>query len=160
MNVLVTIKGSQFMGLPYMGSDSVEMITSGFLDKTPEGYKLTYTENEMTGLGHTTTTLYIDAGRITLVRSGDVATQMVFEQGRKHLSYYETEFGAFTVGVNASRVTSSIGEAGGELEMMYNIDIDNAMAGVDTINISVAPDFAPPPGAVPLSYAMGDRFYH
>ena len=62
---------------------------------------------------------------------------MVFEEGRRHLSMYETPYGALSIGVNTRRMRSTVDEAGGDLEIDYAIEIDNLVAGQNLFRMNV-----------------------
>lgn len=141
-DVIISIRGMQDMD--GVGDDAIELVTEGRLS-SPGGdeYLLSYAESELTGLGGTTTTLSIQDGRVTLVRSGEVNSQMIFEEGKRHLSLYETPYGALSVGVNTRRMDLRLGESGGELEIDYAIEIDHAVAGENLFRIQVREQNAP-----------------
>ena len=135
-NVIISIKGRQL----YAGSppDEVELVTAGTLKCDGRGgCTVSYQETELTGLEGTVTRLHIRDGQVTLLREGNINSQMVFEEGRRHLSMYETPFGALSVGVNTRRMRSTLGEAGGELEIDYAIEIDHLIAGHNLFRMNV-----------------------
>ena len=68
-----------------------------------EGFALVYPESELTGLEGTLTTFRIAPDRITLLREGTINSEMIFEEGQKHFSLYETPFGGLMLGVNTHR---------------------------------------------------------
>ena len=122
-NVIISIKGSQL----YEGQDPdvTELVTAGTLRREQEGYTIAYQETELTGLEGTTTKLRI------------VNSQMIFEVGRKHLSMYETPYGALAVGIETRRLKNTVDEAGGDLEIDYAIEIDNLLAGKSLFQLNV-----------------------
>ena len=134
-NVIISIKGSQL----YKGQDPdvTELVTAGTLRREQEGYTIAYQETELTGLEGTTTKLRIEGPRVTLLRQGSVNSQMIFEVGRKHLSMYETPYGALAVGVETRRLKNTVDEAGGDLEIDYAIEIDNLLAGKSLFQLNV-----------------------
>ena len=134
-NVIISIKGSQL----YEGQapDVTELVTGGTLRREKEGYTIAYQETELTGLEGTTTKLRIEGPKVTLLRQGSVNSQMVFEVGRKHLSMYETPYGALAVGIETRRMKNPVDEAGGELEIDYAIEIDNLLAGKSQFQLNV-----------------------
>ena len=135
-NVIISIRGQQYMPeLDDVGS--IELVTAGQLFREGDQYVITYSESELTGLEGTATTLLVQPGLVTLLRTGEMSTHMVFEQGRKNLSLYNTAEGALTVGVSARRVHACITENGGDIEMEYSLEIDNAIAGESRISIQV-----------------------
>lgn len=135
-NVIISIKGRQLYA--ESSPDEMELVTSGTLKRDGAGgYIVSYAETELTGLEGTTTRLHVDGGRVTLLREGNVNSQMVFEEGRRHLSMYETPYGALSIGVNTRRMRSTLGEAGGDLEIDYAIEIDNLIAGQNLFRMNV-----------------------
>ena len=134
-HVIISNKGSQL----YEGQDPdvTELVTAGTLRREQEGYTIAYQETELTGLEGTTTKLRIEGPRVTLLRQGSVNSQMIFEVGRKHLSMYETPYGALAVGIETRRLKNTVDEAGGDLEIDYAIEIDNLLAGKSLFQLNV-----------------------
>ena len=134
--VVISIKGMQ----QYEGAlpDAVELVTAGTLKRDGKGgYTISYQESELTGLEGTTTKVHVDGRRVTLLREGSINSQMVFEEGMRHLSMYETPYGALSIGVNTRRMRSTVDEAGGDLEIDYAIEIDNLVAGQNLFRMNV-----------------------
>lgn len=135
-SVVISIKGKQ----SYQDTEDevVELVTEGLLVKEgEEEYTLSYQESELTGLEGTLTTFQVEQGHIVLLRVGGVNAQMVFEEGRRHFSMYETPFGAFSIGINTRRMRSTLGENGGDIRIDYAIEIDHAVAGQNFFHINV-----------------------
>lgn len=138
-NVIISIKGSQVNA--ESGPEEMELVTPGRLARDAQGrYTISYEESELTGLEGTTTVLQIEGGRVTLLREGSVNSQMVFEEGCRHLSMYETPYGALSVGINTRRMKNTVGEDGGDLEIDYAVEIDNLLAGQNLFRMSVKRD--------------------
>ncbi len=135
-NVIISIKGKQLYA--ESDPDEMELVTSGTLKRDGQGgFTISYQESELTGLEGTTTKLHICGGKVTLLREGSINSQMVFEEGRRHLSMYETPYGELSIGVNTKRMRSTLGEAGGDLEIDYAIEIDNLLAGQNLFRMNV-----------------------
>ena len=135
-NVIISIRGMQ--SYEDMEDETIELVTEGRLEEDgSDGYTLSYQESELTGLEGTTTRVCIDGSRVTLLREGNTNSQMVFEEGRRHLSMYETPYGALSIGVNTRRMRSTVDEAGGDLEIDYAIEIDNLVAGQNLFRMNV-----------------------
>lgn len=135
-NVIISIKGKQLYA--ESAPEEMELVTSGTLKGDGRGrYTISYQESELTGMEGTTTRLLIEDGRVTLLREGSTNSQMVFEEGRRHLSMYETPYGALSIGVNTRRMRSTLGETGGDLEIDYAIEIDNLLAGQNLFRMNV-----------------------
>lgn len=135
-NVIISIKGMQ--SYENMEKETIELVTEGRLELDgDDGYTLSYQESELTGLEGTLTTFQIEKDRIILMRMGEVNSQMVFELGRRHLSMYETPYGALSVGVSTRKMKANIGAGGGDIEIDYAIEIDHAVAGQNLFQINV-----------------------
>lgn len=137
--VIISITGRQMME-GASGEETVDLVTSGVMRRDGDEYTLMYQETDMGG--ETQTTLLVQGERVTILRSGEVTTQMVFEEGRKHFSYYDTYEGTLVVGINAGSVHAELNEQGGDIIMDYMLEIDHALAGENSIRINVreAPD--------------------
>lgn len=135
-NVIISIRGVQ--SAPNMEEETIELVTEGRLETDGDaGFTLSYQESELTGMEGTLTTFQIEKDRITLMRMGEYNSQMVFEQGRRHLSMYNTPYGALAIGVNTQKMHAAMDAAGGEIEISYAIEIDHAVAGENLFHINV-----------------------
>ena len=138
-SVIISIKGVQ--STDGEQPEVIELVTEGkLLDCGDAGYTLTYQESQLTGLEGTTTVVRVDGPRVTLLREGSINSQMVFEEGQRHLSMYETPYGSLSVGILTRRMRSTLGEAGGDLEIDYAIEIDHLLAGQNIFRMNVKKD--------------------
>ena len=133
-SVIISVKGNQ---LHNDERDSIELVTEGKYYKKGENYFVTYRETEMTGMEGTTTTLKIEGNKVTLMRFGVNNSQLIFEKGQKHVCYYETQFGGFTVGVHSNEVSINLDDNGGNVSAEYQLEIDNASAGENDFYLQI-----------------------
>ena len=86
--VIISIKGMQ----KYENAepDTIELVTGGRLERDGESFTLSYQESAVTGMDGTLTTFQIEPERVTLLRVGEYTSQMVFQEGRRHMSMYNT----------------------------------------------------------------------
>lgn len=134
--VILSIRGQQTVG----GEEPevTELVTEGTLVRDEgNGYTLRYQESELTGMEGTQTTIRVEANRVTILRAGQVNSQMVFEAGRRHLSMYNTPYGALSIGVNTRRMKVDVGETGGDIEIDYAFEVDHAVASLNLFHINV-----------------------
>ena len=133
--VVISVKGIQkYEGAP---PDVVELVTAGRLSRDGESYTLSYQESELTGLGGTLTTIQVDGEQVTLMRVGEFNSQMVFQEGRRHLSMYNTPYGAMAIGVHTRHLLAELNDQGGDIEVDYSIEVDHALAGRSVFRINV-----------------------
>ena len=76
----------------------------------------------------TMTTIQVEGEQVTLMRVGEFNTQMVFREGRRHLSMYNTPYGAMAIGVNTRHLLAELDDHGGNIEIDYCIEVDHAVA--------------------------------
>ena len=135
-NVIISIRGCQRGEAAQ--DETIELVPEGCLQPDgADGYTLSYQESEVTGLEGTLTTFQIEPDRVTLLRVGEVNSQMVFQEGRRHLSMYDTPYGALSVGINTKKRRARLDAAGGQIEIDYAIEIDHAVAGENLFHIHV-----------------------
>ena len=133
--VIITIRGLQ--SYEDQDDDSVELVTNGLFYEKDGNFYITYKESELTGLGSTTTTVKIEPSRVSVIRFGDTRSHMIFEQGEKHVSYYDTGVGALTIGISTRRIRNHITPQGGRLTIDYAMEINNSMTGENAFDITV-----------------------
>ena len=135
--VIISIRGVQTTAPGE--EDVMELVTQGVLGGDERELTLTYRESELTGLEGTTTTFRIAGDKITLTREGTLNSEMVFQEGKDHVSLYETPYGGLTLGVKTRKARSglSLSPAGGDLEIAYALDVDDQRIGENSFFIQV-----------------------
>ena len=132
--IMISIDGTQNFGNG--DTNNVELTTAGELSVLADSYTLKYEESELTGMEGTTTEITVDDnGIVNLVRTGTVNSNLVFEEGKRHLSYYDTNDGAFSIGVFASYVDTVLERNYGEISITYAMDVDDKPIGENEIRI-------------------------
>lgn len=134
-DVIITIRGLQTF--EDTGEDNVELVTSGRFYNKGGCYYVSYKESELTGLGNTTTTVKIEKDKVTVIRFGDLESHMIFEEGQKHISYYDMGFGGLTVGVNTRSIDKNLTDAGGNMRIDYAMEINNSIAGESALCMDI-----------------------
>jgi len=134
-DVIITIRGLQ--NFEDTDNDCVELVTSGRYYEKGGSYYVSYKESELTGLGNTTTTVKIEKDKVTVMRFGELSSHMVFEEGQKHISYYDMGFGGLTMGVSTRTIEKKLTDAGGHMKIDYAMEINNAVAGESTLHMDI-----------------------
>ena len=127
-DVLIFVRGEQY----YEGAepDVTELMTEGTMTVTENGDTvLAYRETELTGMEGTVTCFIIHGDVVTLARTGAVSSQIVFQKGKQHSSFYETPWGALSVDVTTSGLALRMGERGGVMEIKYSIAVEHQVTG-------------------------------
>ena len=133
--VLLTVRSEQvFDGVE---PDVIELMTDGVMELTETGMRLTYQETELTGLEGTTTVVEVQDGRVILMRTGGVNSQMVFEEGRRHTSLYETPYGDLAMDVQTNRLRHNLDQRGGVMDIHYSIAVARTTTGKNRLQLRV-----------------------
>ena len=135
--VMLSIRGEQYFD--DVDPDATELMTEGTLTLREGNLYLAYQESELTGMEGTTTTFAVEGPRVTLMRTGSVNSQMVFEEGKQHTSLYETPFGELTVDIQTSKLLHNLTERGGLMEIKYSIAVEHTVTGRNCFKIRVRP---------------------
>ncbi|MBR6557466.1 MAG: DUF1934 domain-containing protein [Clostridia bacterium] len=106
--------------------NTIELDTDGIIKYSNGRIELSYDETELTGMEGSTTALYFDEdnrGLVTMLRQGAVNTVLVFEEGKRHVCVYETEYFPFELTIHTYRVENNLGPDGGTFSIDYVIEI-------------------------------------
>ena len=133
--VLLSIRGEQYFD--DIDPDATELMTEGTMTLTADGMVLRYQETELTGMEGTTTTFEVKGPQVILTRSGAVNSQMIFEEGRRHTSLYETPYGELTVDIQTSSLRHTLSPRGGVMEIRYSIAVEHTVTGRNCFKIRV-----------------------
>ena len=134
-NVILSILGRQ----TYLGQepDTIELVTEGVLEDRGNAWFLSYEESDLTGMGGVTTTFIVEPDKVTLKRTGKLNSQMVFQEGVRHESLYQLDFGALLMTITAKQVYFDIVPDGGVIDIVYSIEIENSAAGTVDYHLDI-----------------------
>lgn len=117
--------------------DKTELVTEGEYTFRNGKYLLRYREHLADVGGECTTVIKIDTDSVVMSRNGNINTQMIFEEGKRHMSHYETPLGSFTIGVSTDLLKSKVGLDGGEVEIKYILDINNSAQVENYLHLNI-----------------------
>ena len=107
----------------------VELVTEGTLECKENGWEICYDETDLTGLEGAHTSFLVEKEKITLTRTGNLTSQMVFRVGIPHESLYNMGFGVLLITVNATKIQYDLSKNGGWVDLSYGIEIEQSAAG-------------------------------
>lgn len=111
-------------------SGPIEMFSEGEIYITDERVIIAYDESELTGMEGSTTQVRFERSSpelVTMMRSGTVNTILVFEEGKRHICTYQTEYMPFEICVYTKEVRNDLLESG-KIELDYIVEIRGAQA--------------------------------
>ena len=128
-DVTITVRGEQ--EYEDMGRDHTDLTADGVLADTPEGWTLSYEEQE------TRTVFTIGTQRVVLRRSGTLKSEMVFEVGKTHTTVYKLSFGTLPMAVSTDSIRQKLSERGGILEIRYRITVGEQVRSKNICKVQV-----------------------
>ena len=126
----------------YQGQDPdvIELVTEGYMEQKGDVWEIGYEESELTGLEGVTSIFKVGPRGVTLRRTGRLKSQMIFQEGKRHESLYQLDFGALLITVCAKRIEYDLSEtAPGTVDLTYTIEIEEAAAGTVEYHLDVNP---------------------
>ena len=133
--VVLSIRGSQRYA--DQEPEVIELMTEGTMEFVNGGWDITYEESELTGLEGVTTTFRVEPGKVTLTRTGNLKSQMIFQEGVPHDSLYQMPFGAMLITVCAKFLFFDIVPDGGVIDLQYAIEIEHSAAGLVDYHLDI-----------------------
>lgn len=134
--IVLFVQGTQYYG--GAEPEETELMTEGVMTTGEDGaIILEYQETELTGMEGTTTRFTVRDGVVTLTREGQVNSQMVFQQGKRSSSLYETPWGTMMVDIDTSVLNCRLGGHGGIIEIRYTMAVDHQVTGMNQFKIRV-----------------------
>jgi uncharacterized beta-barrel protein YwiB (DUF1934 family) len=74
---------------------------------------------------------------VTMIKSGHVSSKFTLEYKKRHHCYCNTEYGSVVLGIFTYKMNAHFSKSGGELNMMYSLDINSGLESVNEINVKV-----------------------
>ncbi|MDR1061097.1 MAG: DUF1934 domain-containing protein [Clostridiales bacterium] len=139
-DAIVSVTGLQASG--GAAPDFIEIVTEGKYQLRGDSFYVTYEETVATGMEGTTTTIKATGDVITMIRFGAVNSHFIFQRGRRHISHYDTGFGAFTIALTANSVDVDVGEHGGSIHLGYEVDIGESGTIYNELMVEIRPGAA------------------
>jgi uncharacterized beta-barrel protein YwiB (DUF1934 family) len=109
--------------------ERVTLMTAGRLYRRNGKFYISYEESELTGLEDTRTTIKLEPGQVTMIRTGAYPSQMIFAEHIRHVGLYHTFLGAMTISIYTSHIENTVDEDGGLLVIDYVSDMENRIEG-------------------------------
>ncbi|MBS5931364.1 MAG: DUF1934 domain-containing protein [Clostridiales bacterium] len=135
-DVLVAIAGLQY---ELESEEPIEVITAGQYFCKNEKHYVLYDEilderNEVCK-----NRIKIGTDMIEILKSGASNVHMVFELGKKNLTYYNTPFGSLLIGIDTTKIVCSESEEAIELNIEYGLEVNYSHVSDCSITVKVTP---------------------
>lgn len=136
-DVLVSIKGMQFMGIEDEPDEPIEIITNGNYYFRNGSHYVKY-EEVFEGFDGTTSNLVkIRPDCVELRKRGAANVHMVFEENKKNITYYETPFGKIQMGVSTTGIHLHSYDDRMRVRIEYTLDMNDNYVADCTLDMNV-----------------------
>jgi len=138
--VLISIKGlpiKEFPMLAVSDDEAFELMTDGEYLKENGISTFRYFESSLTGNDGLLTTFDVEHDRVILRRGDGYSGDMIFSETQKHHFLYNTPFGSVMLGIDTHSITNNMSDDGGNLEIRYDIEVDNVSISQNLFKIDI-----------------------
>lgn len=135
--VLLTIQGKQV--LENETADMPELITTGTYSLDDNVHQVIY-EEQLSGDDQVTVNrLSFYDGKVELKKDGEVHMHMLFEKGKKNLSFYNTPYGAVAVEMDAREVEVHTSGEQIQIRLEYGLTMNEVHSVDCALSIDIRP---------------------
>ena len=136
-DVLVSIKGMQFMGYEEEPEEPIEIITSGSYYFRNGSHFVKYDEVFEGFEGTTSNLVKIKENCIEVHKKGAANVHMIFEPNKKNITFYETPFGQLQMGIATTDIKVREEEDRMTVKIEYTLDVNESHVADCTLNMRV-----------------------
>jgi uncharacterized beta-barrel protein YwiB (DUF1934 family) len=120
--VLIKISGLQFT--EGEGDEPVEVITAADYYKKNGKHYVIYDEVEENRSDVTKNIIKLGPDMLDVTRRGGSNVHMLFEKGRKNMTYYYTPYGSLQIGIDAGKIETKETEDHIDVSVDYNLEVN------------------------------------
>ena len=121
--VLIHVKGLHMMDTPE-GDEPIEIVVPGEYYFRNGSHYLRYEEMLDEQGNPTVNYIKISSRGMEVRKKGQVNTHMVFEQGKKNMTYYSTPYGTIEMGIAATNLFLEEKDGGLNMKVDYALDMN------------------------------------
>lgn len=135
--VLIGIKGLH--AVKDSPEDDIEVVFPGSLRKLGDTWYLRYTEPVEGFEGEIRSLIKMRNRYLEVSKRGLTSTNMIFEEGKKNVTWYDTPLGSVLLGISATSVQVNLQKNSIEAQAAYALDVNDQHQADCHISISVTP---------------------
>lgn len=136
-DVIITITATQATDDTADMDTLAEFTTVGQFSHADGCGMICYLESELTGMEGTFTSIHYTPRGARMERTGNLTSSMDFTPGVRNTFAYDTPYGSATLGLETLEYTPDLSDAGGTLDIVYVVDFDHAMVGMNNMHIEI-----------------------
>lgn len=132
-DIMVSLSGIQFEIEP---SEPVELITMGDYYNKNEKHYILFEEIDPEA-GTTKNRIKIAPNKVEVVKTGATNAQMIFEEGKTNLTYYDTAMGSLLMGVTTDYIKTQEEDSRIKTKVRYSLEVNYSHISDCEITIDV-----------------------
>lgn len=136
-DVLVKIKGMQFLGYEDEPEEPIEMMTGGEYYFRNNAHYVKYEEVFEEMEGSSSNLIKIKPDVIEVRKRGIANVHMVFEKDKKNITFYDTPFGKMQMGVSTTGISSKVEADKMFVNIEYTLDMNDSFVADCTLELTV-----------------------
>lgn len=136
-DVLVSIRGMQFMGIEEEPDEPIEIMTGGEYYFRNGSHYVKYEEIFEDCAETISNLVKVRPDRIEVRKRGAANVHMVFEENKKNITYYETPFGKIQMGVSTTGIHVKEENEKMCIRIEYTLDMNDAYVADCTLDMTV-----------------------
>ncbi len=117
--------------------DYLDFTTDGLYTYDGEVGCLSYLETEVTGMEGTRTSVIVMPDQVVVDRDGLITSRMIFKEREKSSFLYNTPYGTATMNISTRRISHSLDEHGGNVEIDYVVDMEHAVVTRNQFRLNI-----------------------
>lgn len=119
--------------------DTLELTAEGKFAEKDGAYLIKYADAFLSGDNEPIlTSVKVSADNIvTVTRSGSYQSRFCIEQGKRCQCLYQTPYGNMSMGFFGESIKNNLNESGGEITLIYTVDVNNAEINKNEMTITV-----------------------
>lgn len=119
MEVSISLRSVQRMDLE---EEVTELAALGTLELLSDRVKLYYTEAAQDG--GAVVTITVRGAQVVIERRGEISSQLLLEEGKRHVCRFETPYGRMVLHTQAKRLAFRFEKNAGTLQAAYTLDMN------------------------------------
>ncbi|MDE6312879.1 MAG: DUF1934 domain-containing protein [Lachnospiraceae bacterium] len=138
-DVLIKISGMQFMAEQPEEQEPIEVITKGEYYYRNQKHYLKYEEMMDGAEGVSACTVKFQENSFELLKKGSSNVHMVFETGKKNVTYYKTPYGNILIGLDTNDIQLQTEGEEISIDVKYGMDVNYDFLANCHIHIGICP---------------------
>jgi len=135
----VIVKVTTVQSMENGENDTIELTAEGKFAKKDDSYLIKYSDAFISDDNEPirTTVKVGSDGAVSVTRSGSYQSRFVIERDKRCNCLYQTPYGTMTMGFYGEKIENKLNENGGELSLLYTVDINGAELNRNQMTISI-----------------------